>query len=163
MKVFIKNKFNLQGSSEVTNEAGEVVYTVEGKVVSLARKKTLVDKEGNVLYTIKNKLFNMFSHKVYVYDAEDNKVATIKKAKLSFNLNYKILDCADEMELKGKFFSGQTEIYRNGEQAGLILREGSFVTDKFSLEAEEKDIPFFTALVVAFDNLKDEQDRDNRR
>lgn len=164
MKVFFKNKFlSIGGSSEVTDEQGEVVFKVEGKVFTFTRKKNLLDKEGNLLYIIKNRWFNMFAHKVYIYDADKNKVATIKKNKFSFNLNYEILDCVDEMKIEGKFFTGRSQILRNGEQVGVISRESSLIVDSFSLEADEKDIPFFTAIVVAFDNLNDEKDRDLRK
>ena len=161
MKVFIKNKLiSLGGASTVTNEQQEVVFNVDGKVISPTRKKFIYDKDDNLLYVVRNRWFNMFAHKVYIYDADKNKLATIKKSKWSFNLNYKIEDCADEMELQGKWFTGESHIIRNGEKIGVIKREFSIFADRYTLEADEKDINFLTALCIAFDNLSDEKNRD---
>ena len=67
------------------------------------------------------------------------------------------------MEIDGKFFTGMSNIIKNGQQIGVIHREFSFMNDCFSLEANEEDIPFLTALVVAFDNLLDKKDEENRK
>lgn len=163
MKVFIKNKLvSLGGSSTVTNEQQEDIFTIEGKVFSPRKKKLMCDKEGNLLYVIRNRYFNFFVHKTYIFDAEKNKLATIKKNKFSFNLKYKIEDCVDEMELQGQWFKGESFIMKNGEKIGVIKREFSLFADHYSLEADEKDIKFLTALCVAFDNLKDDMDKENR-
>lgn len=156
MKVYIKNKFSLGGSSEVYNENNETVFIIKGKVFSPTKKKLMCDKEGKVLYIIRNRYWNMFANKVFIYDANKEKVATIKKGKWSFNQKYQIEDCVDSMEIQGKFFSRTSQIMRNGQQAGVIVRDFTIINDAFTLEAEEKDIPFLTALVVAFDNIKDQ-------
>ena len=44
---------------------------------------------------------------------------------------------------------------RNGEEVGVLTNDITLVSDCFTLEADEKDIPFFTALVIGFDNMKD--------
>ena len=78
MKVFIKNKLiSLGGASTVTNEQQEVVFNVDGKVISPTRKKFIYDKDDNLLYVVRNRWFNMFAHKVYIYDADKNKLATM--------------------------------------------------------------------------------------
>lgn len=85
---------------------------------------------------------------------------TIKKGKLSFNANYKIEDCVDDMQIVGKIFSRESKIMRNRKQVGVITREFSIIADSFCLEGEENDIAFLTALVIAFDNIKDKDRRD---
>ena len=161
MKVFIRNKLvSLGGASTVLNEQQEEVFRVEGKIFSPRKKKLMYDKDGNLLYIIRNRFFNMFTYKVHIFDAEKNKLATIKKNKWSFNLKYKIEDCVDEMELQGKWFRGESAIMKNGEQVGVIKREFSLISDHYSLEADEKDINFLTALCIAFDNLKDDMEKD---
>lgn len=162
MKVFIKNKLiSIGGSSDVFDERKESIFKIKGKVVSPTKKKIMYDKNGNLLYIIRNRFWNFFADKVFVYDAQKNKVATIKKGKFSFSAKYQIQDCVDSMEINGKIFSRTSKIIRNGQEVGVITREFSFIEDAYSLEAEEQDIPFLTALVIAFDNLRDKiQDDD---
>ena len=161
MKVFIKNKLmSIGDGSSVLNENNEPLYNVKGKLISPTKKKFMYDLNGNLLYTIRNKYWTFFCDKVIIYDAENNKVATIKKNKFSFNLKYQILDSVDEMSIEGKFFRGTSNILRNGEVAGVITRDFSIIKDSFILTADEKDIPFFTAIVIAFDNIRDKKDKD---
>lgn len=161
MKVYIKNKIiSLGGSSEVLNENQEPIFEIKGKWISITKKKKMYDMEGKLLYTIRNKYWTFFCDKSLVIDAEGERVATIKKGKWSWNLKYEILDTENEMSIDGKFFSRESKIMRNGTPVATISREFSLVKDAFSLEADEKEIPFFTALVIAFDNLRDKKDKE---
>jgi len=161
MKVYIKNKLiSLGGSSEVLDENEEMIFRVKGKIFTFTKKKKMYDKEGELLYTIRNRYWNMFSTKVFVKDANGVRVATIKKGKWSFNLDYQIEDTDDEMSIDGKFFSRHSRIMKNGQPVATISREFTLINDAFSLEADEKDIPFYTALVIAFDNLGDKKSKE---
>lgn len=161
MKVYIKNKLiSLGGSSEVLNENKEPIYKVKGKIISPTKKKKIYDMEGNLLYTVRNRYWNMFSDKVFVYDADGARVATIKKGKWSINAKYEIEDSVDEMSIEGKFWGPTSKIMRNEKVAGVITRTFTIVNDAYELEAYEEDIPFMTALVIAFDNIKDKKQGD---
>ena len=163
MKVYIKNKLvSIGGSSEVLNENNETLYEVKGKIISPTKKKEIYDGQGKLLYTIRNKYWTFFVNRVFVFDAQKNKIATIKKNKWSFNAKFEIEDCVDSMSIEGKFFSRTCKILRNEQVVGTIVKDFTLLKDAYTLEADEKDIPFLTALVVAFDNLKDkkEEDRD---
>lgn len=146
---------SLGGSSEVLNENQDVIYKVKGKIFTLTKKKKMYDTQGNRLYTIRNKYWNFGSRSVLVYDADGERVATIRKKKYKFDVNFEILDTEDEMSIEGKFFGRDCRIMKNGKAVATITRDLNFVRDAFTLEAEEKDIPFFAALTIAFDNMKD--------
>lgn len=161
MKVYIKNKLiSLGGSSEVLNENQEPIYQVKGKWISITKKKKMYDMEDKLLYTIRNKYWTFFCDKVMVFDADGERVAIIKKSKWSWNHKYEILDTENEMSIDGKFFSLKSSIMRNGKPVATISREFTLIKDAFSLEADEKEIAFFTALVIAFDNLKDKKQKE---
>lgn len=158
MKVFIKNKIiSFGGSSEVLNENQEPVFKVKGKIFSITKKKKMFDMQEKLVYTIRNKFWTAFCDKVIVKDENGDKVATIKKSKWSWNLDYQILDTEDEMSIDGKFFSRESHIMKNGQPVATITRDFALINDAFTLEADEKDIPFYTALVIAIDNLKDKK------
>ena len=135
MLVYIKNKLiSLGGSSQVLNEDKELVFNVKGKIFSPTRKKFIYDKEGNLLYIIRNKFWTFFANRVYIFDAEKNRIATIKKSKFSFNRNYKIEDTEDAMSIGGKFFSTTSTILKNDEPVGVIQRKILALTDSSSIE-----------------------------
>lgn len=162
MKVFIKNKFfSIGGDSEVYNEEKKPIYKIDGKFFSWTKKKKMYDMEGNLLYVIRNRFWNFFTNKVFIYNPQKEKVATIKKNKWSFNFKYQILDTPDEMSIEGKFFRRNSTILKNGEPFATITNEITLINDAFTLEADEKDMPFCTALVIAFDNIKDKRQNDN--
>ena len=158
MKVYIKNKFwSWGGGSSVVNENNEPVFQVKGKVFSITRKKYLCDLDGNRLYTIRNKWFNWFIHKAFIYDSDNNKIATVKDKWFNIKNEYFIEDYKDEIKIDGQFFSLSSTILKNGEPIGTIRRKLTFINDAFELEANEQDMPFLIALVIAIDNITDKK------
>lgn len=156
MQVFIRNKIaSLGGSSTVCDADKNPLFNVKGKVFSITRKKRVKDLNGNTLYTVRNKWFNWFVHKAYIYDADGKKVAMVKDKLFNFNKQYFVVGYGDEISTKGEFFSTSMAILRNGEPIGRIRREITLIADAFCLEADEKDIPFLIALVIAIDNIVD--------
>ena len=108
---------------------------------------------------IRNKYWKVFVHKAFIFDANKNKIATVKEKRWSAN-RYLVEDYTDEIKIDGRFFSVNSTILKNGEEAGYIQRNILSLTDFYSLEADEKDIPFFVALVIAFDNIRDKKLKD---
>lgn len=159
MKLYIKNKLiSWGGDSFVTNEAGENVYAVKGNVFSFTRKKKIKDMDGNVLYTVRNKLFNFFFAKAYIYDAEGRRIAKVTHDGL---LGFKLVGFEDDVRLS-RSFGLSKDILKNGEVIGKMSYQITVVRDAFELEINDKeDVPFFVALVIAIDNMRD-KDRSDR-
>ncbi len=157
MKVFIQNKFfSLGGSSTVKDENEKDVFRVKGKLFSPTKKKKIYDMNGNLLYVVRNKFFNFFhwfTDKAFIIQNKE-KIATVK-----FGLNnagsYIVENYKDEIHTEGKFFSTHTNILRNGEIMATIDRNKVTFTDYFALDANEEDIPFLIAFIIAIDNIKD--------
>ncbi|MBP3619898.1 MAG: LURP-one-related family protein [Clostridia bacterium] len=162
MKVFIKNKiFTIGGSSEILDENQQPLYKVKGKIFSPTKKKLIYDKEGKLIYIVRNKFWKMFVHKALILDANKNKIATVKEKYLSLRGVYYIEDYPEEIKIEGKFFSFESAILKNGEPCAKIRRQLSLFRDRFSLEAEEKDIPFLCALTIAIDNITDRKRKED--
>lgn len=156
MKVYIKNKlFSIGGASSVINENKEDVYKVKGRAFSITRVKWVCDLNGNKLFKIRNKWFNFFVHKAFIYDNNNEKIATVKDKFFTVKNDYFILGYKDEIKIDGKFFSLSANILKNGELFGTIRRQITFIADAFELEADEKDLPFLIAIVIAIDNITD--------
>lgn len=158
MKVYIKNKFwSIGGGSSVLDENKNPVYEVKGRVFSITRVKYVCDLAGKRLFKVRNKWFNWFVHKAYIYDGDGNKIATVKDKWFNVNQEYFIMGYKDEIKVEGKFFGLTTKILRNGEVIGTIRRQIAVFKDAFELEANEEDIPFLIALVIAIDNITDKK------
>ncbi len=154
MKVIIKNKFfSLGGSSSVKDENGEEVFFVKGRLFSPTHVKWVCDKNKNKLFKVRNKWFNFINERAYVYEG-NTKVAKVKHPFLS-GKKFVVEGYKDEILIDGDFFSLTSTITRNGKPIGTINRQITIVNDAFSLEAEEADMPFMIALVIAIDNIWD--------
>lgn len=159
MKVIIKNKFfSLGGSSSVKTESGEDAFFVKGRFMSPTRVKWVCDKQKHKLFKVRNKWFNFFTHKAYVYEG-GTKVARVKHPFFA-GKKFVVEGYKDEILIDGDFFSLQSSITRNGKVVGTINREITIVNDAFTLEAEEADMPFMIALVIAIDNILDKIRKD---
>ena len=156
MKVYIKNRvFSLGQGSSVVDENKNALFDVKGRAISITRKKFLYDANGQLLYSIRNKWINFFVHKAYIYDASGSKIATVKDKWFNVNQEYFVMGYKDEIKIQGKFFGLTSQILRNGNVIGTVRRQITFIADAFELEADERDIPFIIALVVALDNIHD--------
>lgn len=154
MKVVIKNKFfSLGGGSSVKNERGENVFIVKGRFLSPTRVKWVCGLDKTKLYKVRNKFFNFFSKHAYVYEG-GTKVAHVKHPAFSIK-KFIVQGYKDEIIIDGDFFSRMSTIMRNGVPVGTITREITLVNDTFTLEADEEDMPFMIALVIAIDNIVD--------
>ena len=158
MKVSIKNKFwSIGGGSKVLDENKQPVFQVKGRPFSITRVKYVCDKDGKRLYKVRNKWINWFIHKAYIYDANKTKIATVKDKWFNVKQEYFIMGYKDEIKVEGKFFGLSCQILRNGEVIGKITRKIAIINDAFELEANEEDIPFLIALVIAIDNITDKK------
>lgn len=155
MILYITNKLaSLRGSSTVVDEDKNPIYKVKGKFFSITHKKRICTLDNKVLYSVRNKFFNWWSHSAFIYDENKEKIARVKK-KVDLKGTFFVEGYKDEIKIEGNFFKLTSTIYRNGEQIGTIKREIKFFVDSFVLDANEEDMPFLIALVIAIDNIYD--------
>lgn len=102
---------------------------------------------------MRNKWFNFIGHKAYVYE-DGAKIAMVKHPPFG-GKKFIIEGYKDEILIDGEFFSTLSAITKNGTPIGTINRQFTVVNDTFSLEADEADMPFLIALVIAIDNIFD--------
>ena len=158
MKVYIKNKLlSLSGKSFVTDGNGNPVYNVKGRVFSPTRLKQVCTLDGTPLYRVRNRFFNFFIHSSFIQTPDKQRIAKVKDRLFSVGFDIDI-DGAN-YSVEGKWFSLESRIVRDGQVIGIIRRNVSQVKDlfrdSFELEANENDMPFMIALVIAIDNICD--------
>lgn len=157
MKVFVKNKFaSLGGSSTVTDEAGNRLFNVKGKLFSITKKKKIYDMDGKLQYIVKNKFFNWWTHACFILSPEKQKIAMLKNR--GFKRGYDVLGYADEFSIEGQGMG--YSIVKNGNTIGLIRSNFMSLVDNFEIDVEEGENPaFLVAMIIAMDNIRDRKGR----
>ena len=105
MKLIVKNKFfSLGGGSKVLDETGLEKFKVKGNMFSIRRKKKIRSLDGKLLFTVKNKFFNWWTHTSYIFDANKNKIVSVKNR--GFKGGYDVIASADEISIDGWGMTG---------------------------------------------------------
>lgn len=154
MKIFVKNKLaSLRGSSVVTDEAGNKLFRVKGKLFSITRKKRIYDMDGKLQFIVKNKFFNWWTHACFILSAEKQKIARVKNR--GFKRGYDVLGYGDEFSIDSQNLTSYT-IIKNGKTIGSIRSNFMSLVDNFEVDVEEGENPaFLVAMIIAMDNIRD--------
>ncbi len=156
MQLYIRNKWISLGGSSVVKDANENdVLKVKGKIFTFTAKKFVMDLNDNLCYTVKNKFWSFFVKKAYVLDKDGKQVAFVRRKYFSLHDRY-FIDCElGKLEIKGNILGFDYHISLDGVEVGHISRRIS-LRDSFVLDiADDANIPFFVALVIAIDNITD--------
>lgn len=162
MQLLIRNKWVSLGGSSVVKDVNENDYLkVKGKIFTFTSKKFVTDLNDNLLYIVRNKFWKLFIHRAFVLDKEGNKVATVRRKFWSLHDRYFIDSTLGQLEITGNILSFDYHIVLNGKEIGHIARRIS-LRDSFVLDIQDDvDIPFFVALVIAIDNIRDRKSDEN--
>lgn len=162
MQLLIRNKWVSLGGSSVVKDVNENDYLkVKGKIFTFTSKKFVTDLNDNLLYIVRNKFWKLFIHRAFVLDKEGNKVATVRRKFWSLHDRYFIDSTLGQLEITGNILSFDYHIILNGREIGHIARRIS-LRDSFVLDIQDDvDIPFFVALVIAIDNIRDRKADEN--
>ena len=155
MRLYMKQKvFSMKDRFTIKNEAGEDVYTVEGKFISLGKKLHILDPNGEEVAFVKQELLT-FLPKFTVLQ-HDEPVAQIQK-KMSF-LKPKYIVTGLDWTIEGDVFGHDYTVFA-GEQAIVsIHKKWMSWGDTFELDvAEDADPTLTVAVVLAIDAVLDAQ------
>ena len=161
MEVSIRNKWiSLRGGSTVKDMSENDVLRVKGKFWTCTRKKFIQDLNGNTLYVVRNKFWTLFARKAFVYNAQGEVVARIRRKIFSMHDRYFIQSSLGEMEIKGNILLHDYHITLNGKEIGHIARKIS-LRDSYVLSLDDdQELAFFVSLCIAIDNITDQMKED---
>ena len=161
MEVSIRNKWiSLRGGSTVKDMSENDVLRVKGKFWTFTRKKFIQDLNGNTLYVVRNKFWTLFARKAFVYNAQGEVVARIRRKIFSMHDRYFIQSSLGEMEIKGNILLHDYHITLNGKEIGHIARRIS-LRDSYVLRLDDdQELAFFVSLCIAIDNITDQMKED---
>lgn len=163
MQLQIKQKmFSIGDKFAVTNESEEPVFFVQGKFFSLRGKRSIFDLEGNLLLVVQRKLFKLMPT-FEVYNANKVRIATIKK-RVSFVSKFKIFSQEDTYQMDGDFFGWNFVLSKNNQPVGTLNKKLFKLTDTYILDiVQDEEAPFFVALTLALDLMKQRRRNNSRR
>ena len=156
MKLLFKQRFfSWFDSYDIFDEAGNTVYTVEGKL-SWGHRLHILDRTGRHIGTVQQKVLT-FLPKFELYE-NDILIGTLQKELTFFKPRYD-LDC-NGWEIEGNFFEWDYTIYEPGGRAAATVSKELFNwTDTYSIEvADAKDALRALMVVLAIDAEKCSRD-----
>ena len=164
MELAIRNKWiTFRGSSVVKDLNEKDVMRVRGRFFTFTAKKFVEDLEGNVKFIVRNKFWRLFRYSAFIYNAEGEKVATIKRKIFSLHDYYFVESSLGDIQIRGNIFQFNYQVLLNGEEVGHIARKVS-LRDSFVLTIDDKfDMYTFVALVIAIDNITDRKNANDSR
>ena len=156
MIVHVKNKFiSLRDGSDVVNDNNEPVYKVKGKWPSLRKRKFVCTLDGTLLYEVRNKFWHFLYPSAFIFDANGEKIAKVKRKILTMRTQFFVEGNEHEYVIDGNWVGWNLTVTRDGTEIGRITRKFDMFKDSFTVEAEEENMPFMIALVIAIDNMQD--------
>src|SRR5690348_10548564 len=114
--------FRLGEDSDITDEAGQPVLHVDGKVLSLHNRLILTDPDGRETGQVHRKLAAL--RPTYQITIGGNEVAEVRKHLFTpFGERFAInVHGADDMEIEGDLFSHEFTIQRGGQTVATVSK-----------------------------------------
>jgi len=160
---FVLNQqlFSLGGDLWIEDAAGNHVYGVRGKVLSLRRHHTLVDPAGNALYEIGQSLAHV--RRTFEIKRGDEVAATIQEALVRFMGDHFTITLAggDALTVTGDFINREFHVVRGGTDVILVSRRLLSIRDSYGVQvAEGFEVPLALAIVVCLEQMELEERKD---
>jgi uncharacterized protein YxjI len=160
MYVVRERMFRLGEDSDITDEAGQLVLHVDGKVLSLHNRLILQDPAGREAGQVHRKLAALRPTYEITIDGKD--VAQVRQHLFTvFGERFAIdVHGAGEMQINGDLFSHEFTIERDGQLVATISKRWLSMTDSYAVDvAPGEDDVLILASVLALDLAIDAEHR----
>jgi uncharacterized protein YxjI len=158
MYVIREKMFHLAEDSDITNESGELVLRVEGKIMSLHQRLILRDPAGREVAQVHRKLAAL--RPTYEITIDGKNVAEVRQHWFTpFRERLTIeVPGAGDMEISGDLFSHEFTIQQDGHTAATISKRWLSLTASYAVDvAPGEDDLLILASVLALDLALDQQ------
>jgi uncharacterized protein YxjI len=152
MYVIRERMFRLGEDSDITDEAGQPVLHVDGKVLSLHNRLILIDPAGREVGQVHRKLAALRPTYEITLDGKD--AAEVRRHLFTpFGERFTIVvHGGDGMEISGDLLSHEFTIQRDGQTVATISKRWLTVTASYAVEvAPGQDDVLILASVLALD------------
>ena len=139
----------------ITNEAGQKVFKVDGKVLRVRDTFQIKDMQGNVLCQLQEQLLRI-KDVMGIEDGHGNRIAEVKKAlitPLRDRWTVKIRNGPD-LDVQGNILDHEYEIKEGRRKIAQVSKKWFRVRDTYGVEiAPDQEDVIILAVTVALDNM----------
>lgn len=158
--------FRLGDDSEIQDEAGNVAYQVDGKILTLRDRLVIRDPAGNDVAAVQRKLIAL--RPTYEISIGGHDAASVRKHFFTpFRDRFTIdIPGPDDLELEGNLLDHEFTIRRDGQTVATASKRWLTLRDSYGVEIApgENDLLLLAtvlALDLADDREREERDRDD--
>jgi uncharacterized protein YxjI len=148
--------FRLANDSDITDESGQRVYQVDGKILSLRDVLVIRDPTGNEVARVQRKLIAL--RPTYEISAGGQELAEVRKHFFTpFGDRFTIdLPGADDLEMDGNLLDHEFTIRRGGQTIATVSKQWFTVRDTYGVDVARGEDPLLIlASVLALDLAED--------
>ena len=158
MYIIREKMFRLGEDSDITNESGQPVLQVDGKIMSLHQRLILRDPAGREVAQVHRKLVAF--RPTYEITIDGKNVAEVRQHLFTPVHERLTIDLpgAGDMEISGDLFSHEFTIQRDGQTVATISKRWLSLTASYAVDIApgENDL-LILATVLALDLALDRQ------
>ena len=159
MRYVIRERFfRLGEDSDITDESGQPVLRVDGKVLTLRDRLVLRDPAGNEVAQVQRRLLAL--RPVYEIAVGGREVAEVRKHFFTpFRDRFTIdLPGPDDLEMEGNLFDHEFTIRRGGQTVATVSKRWFTLRDTYGVDvAPGEDDLLILASVLALDLAEDRE------
>lgn len=159
MRYKVREKFfHIGEDSIIMNEAGQPVFEVDGKVLSLRDRLIVRDMAGNEVATIQRRLLAL--RPTYEISHGGDTVATFRKRFFSPFVDRFTIDIPgpDDLEMTGSLLEHEYTISRGGQVVAVVSRRWFSLTDTYGVDiAPGQNDLLILSCVLALDLAEDRE------
>ncbi len=164
MRYVIRERFfRLGEDSDITDERGQPVFHVDGKVLTLRNTVILQDLGGNEVAKVERKLIAL--RPTYVISRNGEELAEVRKKLFSPFVDRFTIDIPGphDLHVTGSIFDHDYTVVRDGTMMATVSKAWLSLTETYGVEiAEGEDDVLILASVLALD-LAQDREREARR
>ena len=158
MYIIREKMFRLTEDSDITDESGQLVLHVDGKIMSLHHRLILSDPAGREVAQVSRRLVVL--RPTYEITIDGQQAAEVRKHLFTpFREQFTItVPGGRDMELAGDLLSHEFSIERDGQAVATISKRWLSLTDSYAVDVApgENDVLVLSS-VLALDLAMDQQ------
>jgi uncharacterized protein YxjI len=161
MRYVIRERFFHMGEdSDITDESGNPVYQVDGKVLSLRDRLVLRDPSGQEVAQVQRRLVSFTP--TYEISIHGQEVAEVRKKFFTPFVDRFTIDVPgpDDLEMSGDLFEHEFAIRQGGRTVATVSKRWLSMTATYGVDiAEGENDLVILAAVLALDLAQDREGR----
>lgn len=159
MRYVIREKlFRLGEDSVITDEQGQVVFQVDGKILTLHNTLVMRDQAGNEVATVRRHLISL--RPTYSISRQGQELAEVRKKLISPFIDRYTIDVPgpDDLHVTGSLLEHEYTLSQNDQVIATVSKRWIALTDTYGVDiASGQDDVLILASILAIDVAQDRE------